>query len=164
MGCGKSTIGKKIAKKMGYTFLDLDQEIEKIEGKPIESIFHCDGEQYFRKLESDWLKNFKGTHTIISLGGGTPCFNNNIEVINLKGRSVYLKMKIGLLTDRLLNAKQKRPLIEQYKSNKSELKIQIEKLLTAREKYYSQAKLCFEADNMSKEKLDNLVKLINVSF
>jgi len=164
MGSGKSTIGKKIANKMGYNFIDLDQELEKNEGKSIESIFDCNGEQYFRNLESDWLKSFKADKTIVSLGGGTPCFNNNIETINYNGKSVYLKMNVGLLTDRLINAKQKRPLIEQYKSDKAELKHQVELLLTSREKYYGQAHLTFEADNMSKEKLNSLIDQINASF
>lgn len=161
MGCGKSTLGKKLAKKMAYSFIDLDKEIETSTNKSILEIFDTEGEAHFRNLETDWLKNYKGGNTIISLGGGTPCFNNNMESINSIGTSIYLNMNSGLLTNRLFNSKQKRPLIEKYKDDKIKLEEEISKLLNKRESYYNEASIIFEASDMTNSKFDLLITEIN---
>lgn len=161
MGCGKSTLGKKLAKKMSYSFLDSDKEIEQQEQISIQQIFDTKGEDYFRNLETEWLNNQKGGNSIISLGGGTPCFNCNIDLINSIGTSVYLQMNAGLLTNRLYHSKQKRPLIEKYKENKVQLEREIHSLLSQREVFYNEANIIFEASNMSNSKLDLLVTAIN---
>lgn len=160
MGCGKTSLGKKLAKKMGYGFVDLDKVIEQNEKLTIPEIFKIKGETYFRELESKWLSQYKENNFVISLGGGTPCFNENMEVINKIGISVYLKMNSGLLTDRLFHAKQKRPLIEEFKNNKEQLNVEIEKMLKIRAKYYEKANIDFEASNMSSVKMDVLSELI----
>ena len=161
MGSGKSTLGKKIARKMNFNFIDLDQIIENNENLSIQNIFETKGENYFRNLESKWLEEFDGNDTVISLGGGTPCFNNNIILINHKGISIYLKMNVGLLTNRLINAKQKRPLIEKYKSSPDALENYISTLLNDREKFYNKAHLTFNAHNIDKTKLNELINAIN---
>lgn len=161
MGCGKSTLGKKLAKKMSYSFIDVDKEIEQKELLSIQKLFDTHGEAYFRSLETEWLNNYKGSNTIISLGGGTPCFNNNIELINSIGTTVYLKMNAGLLTNRLYHSKQKRPLIEKFKDDKVQLEKEIHNLLSLREEFYNEANIIFEASNMSNSKLDLLITAIN---
>lgn len=163
MGSGKSTLGKKIAKVLDLYFVDLDLEIEKEEEMTISQIFEERGERAFRELETDWLNRFDGDDYLISLGGGTPCFNSNMTSINELGISIYLKMSVAALVKRLIDSKTKRPLIEKYKTNPDQLKKEITKLLSDREEFYSQANIVFEATNMSKLKLEELVKIISTS-
>jgi shikimate kinase len=93
MGSGKTSIGKKLAKKMKYAFLDLDQEIEKQENLSISEIFEIHGEDYFRVLEKKVLVDLTQlSNTVVSCGGGTPCHYNNIELINNAGISIYLQL------------------------------------------------------------------------
>ena len=160
MGCGKSSLGKKLAKKMDLNFLDLDRIIELNEDLSVNEIFKIKGEDYFRQLETEWLSSFEGDGNIISLGGGTPCFNDNIKQINSIGTSVYLQMNVGLLTDRLINSKQKRPLIEEFKHDKIKLTSVIEKLLKSRTVFYNEANVIFEASNVSVTKLNALISIV----
>ena len=102
MGCGKTTTGKKLAKKLGYSFLDLDKEIEKQQKNTIAQIFESKGEDYFRKLEHQFLTDFNlNKNTVVSCGGGTPCFYNNMEMMNKIGYTVYIQMTTEALFSRL---------------------------------------------------------------
>lgn len=161
MGCGKSTLGKKLAKNLGYSFIDSDKEIENLTNQSIEEIFDIKGEKYFRLLETEWLQNENNKNTVISVGGGTPCYYDNLNLIHSKGISIYLKMNSGLLTNRLFNSKQKRPLIEKFKHDKLLLELEINKLLTEREIFYNSATIIFDASNMSPAKMDLLNTAIN---
>ena len=161
MGCGKSSVGKKIANKMNMNFIDLDKIIEKNENTSIQTIFDIKGEPYFRALEKKWLLSYNGENSIISLGGGTPCYENNIELINKIGISIYLEMNTYALTNRLYNSKQKRPLIEKYKNDKGILYQEIEKLLSFRKETYKKANIIFEATNMSANKIEYLIEMLN---
>ncbi|MBL4594834.1 MAG: shikimate kinase [Flavobacteriales bacterium] len=157
MGSGKTTLGKRLANKLNKTFFDLDAEIEKDEGKSIDEIFSTHGEIYFRKLESSVLNKVINGHDnfVLSLGGGTPCFNENMELINQSGASIYLKYNAGMLTSRLINAKTKRPLIKDL--NELGLKAFVINKLMERENYYNLSKLVAEGDNL---KIDELINLI----
>lgn len=152
MGSGKSTIGKKLAKTLNYNFLDLDQIIEQQTSQSIANLFETKGEHYFRQLENDWLKNVNVQDTVIALGGGTPCFNDNMALINSKGHSVYVQLSVKILASRLAQAKTIRPIIEPYKSDLERLTIEVETLLTERLPYYELAHLTFESSDMSAEK------------
>ena len=149
MGSGKSTLGKKLANKLKLQFLDLDQLIEEQEHCTISEIFKNKGEDYFRALETAVLKDLMliKTDFVLSLGGGTPCFNNNIEFINSTGTSIYLKYNAGILTSRLLAAKQERPLIAG--KNEEELKQFVDDLLTQRESFYLKSKIVVEGATIS---------------
>ena len=160
MGCGKTSLGKKLAKRMNSEFIDLDKIIEEKEALSVEEIFSSKGEDYFRKLETDWLSNFNGKNHVISLGGGTPCFHDNMNHINSIGTSVYLQLSSELLTDRLFNSKQKRPIIESVKYDKVKLNLEIDKLLKKRTIFYSKASVVFEASNMSSTKIECLIDLL----
>ena len=86
MGCGKSTIGKMVAKEMNYTFIDLDREIEAAENRSITDIFKEDGEKAFRAIEAQFIIDISQKEkVIIACGGGTPCFGNNMSIMNMKG-------------------------------------------------------------------------------
>src|SRR4030095_14447942 len=97
MGAGKTTTGKKLASLLGYTFIDLDGRIEKETGLTVVELFQS-GEYKFREIESMVLTNTgELQNTIISCGGGTPCFNDNLSWMNSHGISVYIKMRPGAL-------------------------------------------------------------------
>src|SRR5688500_7831796 len=102
MGCGKSSAGKKLANKLGFEFIDLDEMIEKQYQKSVSEIFETEGENKFREYEHNCLKGLLDKENIvISLGGGTPCYYNNMELINTHGTSIYLKMSTEVLASRL---------------------------------------------------------------
>lgn len=157
MGSGKSTLGKKLANKLNITFFDLDTEIEKTENKTVAQLFEEKGEDSFRKLEKETLARIinKNENFVLSLGGGTPCFHKNMEVINESGISVYLKYNAGILTSRLINGKKERPLIKGLTEN--ELSVFVEEKLNEREIYYNKSKVIIEGDNV---KVDDVIRLI----
>ena len=111
MGSGKSLIGNDLAKKIKFDYLDLDDFIEIQEKKSISKIFKDHGEIYFRKKESLYLNEVVTAkkNTVISLGGGTPCFGNNLDTIlqNKNVESVYLQTSLDELTNRLFKEKSK---------------------------------------------------------
>ncbi|MCD6017597.1 MAG: Shikimate kinase [Bacteroidetes bacterium] len=141
MGCGKTTQGKKLAKELGYYFIDLDDYISNKYDQTITELFKEKGEAEFRKIETEALgecvkDNLKA---LIAVGGGTPCFNNNMELMVSNGKVIYLKMNAEALYNRLFNAKEDRPLIRD-KTNE-EMFLYIENLLKTREAFYEQAQI-----------------------
>ncbi|MFC2097302.1 shikimate kinase [Bacteroidota bacterium] len=144
MGCGKTSIGKKLANRLNLHFVDLDNYIEQKTGKKISLIFETQGEETFRKFENKYLKELqKKDNILISTGGGTPCFLENMELINNTGISIYLEMNTQSLVQRLMNAKSQRPLI--IGKNKKELADYVEKTLAEREQYYKKANIIINA-------------------
>ena len=151
MGSGKSTLGLKLSELLKYDYLDLDAYIQNKEGLSILEIFKTKGEIHFRKIESKYLKEVLLLEkTIVSLGGGTPCYGNNMEMISasLNSKSVYLKSSIPNLVERLFNERASRPLIA-HLNNKDELTEFIGKHLFERSVYYSQADITISIDNKS---------------
>ncbi len=139
MGSGKSTMGKKLSNRIGMTYIDLDSVIEDFEGRSIARIFADKGEAYFRKIESEVLRSQSETpDSVISCGGGTPCFNNNMEYMNASGETVYLQMTAGALISRLKNSRENRPLIADMDDR--DLNIYITKTLGERDRWYRMAK------------------------
>lgn len=142
MGSGKSLIGKGLSKEMKFEYVDLDDYIENREKKTIPKIFEEKGEIYFRKKESIYLKEIlEGKHNcVISLGGGTPCFSGNLEIVQNsdKTKSIYLQTSLEELTARLFKERSKRPLIAHLETLE-ELKDFIRKHLFERSFYYNQA-------------------------
>lgn len=113
MGSGKTTAGKKLAAKIDYHFLDLDQEIERIEGKSIPEIFKSKGEDYFRSREKAALQScFEKEKVVVACGGGTPCYFDNLKKMKANGVVVYLEMKPAALADRLKNGIAQRPVLQ----------------------------------------------------
>lgn len=140
MGSGKSTLGKQLAKKLNYQFIDLDHYIEMVEKKTINQIFSDDGEAHFRDLESKYLLEVldrQDQNILLSLGGGTPCFRNNMQVINEKSKSIFLNYPAKLLMDRLKAGIHKRPLLQG--KSEEELLDFIQSSLIKRNEYYTQA-------------------------
>jgi shikimate kinase len=139
MGCGKTTQGKKLAKEMGYHFIDLDDYIADEHDKTITDLFKEVGEEEFRKIETKALETCitENMKALIATGGGTPCFNDNLKLMKSNGKLIYLKMDAEALYNRLFNAKQDRPLIKDKAD--TEMLLYIENLLKVRETFYGQA-------------------------
>jgi len=154
MASGKTSKGKRLARKLNVPFIDLDQEIENQQKKSISSIFENKGEEYFRKLEADVLRSFlKNFKVVVAVGGGTPCFHNNMKYINQVGTSIYLKRSEARILGRLRQNKDKRPLVAAL--NDEELKAFITKSLLLRSPYYKKAKLLFDSDD---QQLTDLIR------
>lgn len=161
MGVGKSSIGKKLARKMNLSFIDTDDAIALQENKSINDIFESFGEAYFRNLEKDFLSKVKENSGIVfSTGGGMPCFHGNIDIMNKKGTTIYLKRPAKELLQRLVNAKKERPRIKHLSDD--ELLQQIKLDLLEREKYYLKADIVLERNEQGIESIiESLRKLSN---
>lgn len=151
MGSGKSTVGKKLASVLNFEYVDLDFFIENKEGKSVSELFSSKGEIYFRKVESRYLKELLSKeNTIVSLGGGTPCYGNNMQIISEANdsKSIYLKASIPNLVERVFGERKKRPLIA-HLENKEELIEFIGKHLFERSYYYQKADVTISVDDKS---------------
>jgi shikimate kinase len=138
---GKSTIGKKMAKELGYSFIDLDDLIVEQENVNIPEIFTHQGEDYFRKAEQKALFTaLEQPKVVIATGGGTPCFFENMEYINAHSLSIWINLSIPALVDRLLK-NQHRPL---YQLPEDELCQKIEETYQKRVFFYQKAKLVLD--------------------
>ncbi|NDF60776.1 MAG: AAA family ATPase [Crocinitomicaceae bacterium] len=156
MGCGKSTLGKKVANKIHYEFIDLDQLIEERTSSSISDIFQKKGEEFFRVLEHQIIVEIsKAKNTIIALGGGTPCYFNNLEIINETGVSLYLERPAKELYQRIKNAKDTRPLVRS-KSDEELLEF-IEKLLTERSFHYQRSTYTVPRNYLTSKGLTNYI-------
>ena len=162
MASGKSLVGKVLAKRLNFKFIDLDDYIEIQEKMSVKEIFSSKGEIYFRKAETRCLKNLleDSDKIVLSLGGGTPCYSGNMEIIlnDENSRSVYLKTGIATLVERLKNEKSKRPLIAHIKSDDILTEF-IGKHLFERTSFYNQAKIKITTDNKNeREIVDELIE------
>tara|TARA_B100000886_G_scaffold220991_1_gene153640 strand:- start:102 stop:635 length:534 start_codon:yes stop_codon:yes gene_type:complete len=161
MGAGKSLIGKSLSKKINYKFYDLDNYIEVNEGKKVSEIFNQENEVYFRKIENKYLDQLSSIKEkkIISTGGGTPCFKNNLNIIQNSSDSIsiYLKANVNTLVFRLKNSIRKRPLIS-HLNDDQELRDFITKHLFERSFYYEKSDIKIKTDDLE---LNDIVKLIS---
>ncbi len=161
MGSGKSTIAKKLSKETTKKMVDLDDFIEKKEKLSIPQIFKTKGEIYFRKIERAYLKELldDSTIAIISLGGGTPCYGDHLELIQKTENlvSVYLSVPLKTLTDRLYQEKKNRPLIS-HLDTKEMLEDFIRKHLFERSFYYNHADIVIQTESKSVDKITDEIK------
>ncbi|HEX7413274.1 MAG TPA: shikimate kinase [Bacteroidia bacterium] len=137
--CGKTTIGKYLAEKTNATFIDLDEYIVAKERASIAQLFQEKGEAYFREIEHTCLKEIIETkpRSIVALGGGTPCFYNNLNFICISGTVFYLHAAAETIFLRIKQQGTERPLF--FNLSDGELKEKIDLLLQQREVYYVQA-------------------------
>lgn len=157
MGCGKSTIAKALGDKLQLNTLDLDNYIADKEKDSIKNIFKNKGEIYFRKQEGIYLNELLKSEQkfILALGGGTPCYGNNMELIKNRSNSFYLKAKIDTLFQRLRAENASRPLISEL--NDEKLKEFIAKHLFERAPFYEQSTHTISIDNKSVEAIVNQI-------
>lgn len=155
MGSGKSHISKILSDKLNFKLIDLDKEISKRNKMTIPEIFDKKGEIYFRKLERETLEEILASekNTILSLGGGTPVYYNNMEIINHNSKSVFLRASVSTLTERLSKQKEKRPLIANITDeNLAEF---IAKHLFERNDFYNKAQISIITDNRTPKDIVN---------
>jgi shikimate kinase len=157
MGSGKSTAGRKLASQLNWSFIDLDEKIQKMEGMKIPDIFSLKGEPYFRKLEAKALQELKSVkETVISTGGGTPCFADNMDFMMSSGLTVYIRMTPLNLKKRLEGSVEGRPLLKEV--DMKDLQEYITSKLAEREKWYSRAEIVIDVVNNDLPDLLSLIK------
>ena len=155
MGSGKSHWGKIWASKNKYSFYDLDAQIEKAFKMTIEEIFEKKGEEKFREIERLYLRKMETKKNyLLSCGGGTPCFFDNLSFMKLHGTVIYLKASAQYLLDRVMDETKKRPLLKEV--NSSELLFFIQQKLKEREPVYLQADHILEVEKLNEDSLSGL--------
>ncbi len=156
MGCGKSSFGRRLAKKLDYYFLDLDDEVEFKTGKTIDEIFKMDGENAFRLIEQEVLREtLVHKNTIIATGGGTPCYADNMDFMNSEGVTVYLRMSAVSIKHRLELARRVRPLVKGLTGDA--LLEFVRKKLTEREQWYLKSHCVIKGETV---KPDHVISLV----
>lgn len=153
MGSGKSHISIILSQKLNFRVIDLDREISLQNNLSIPEIFEKRGEIYFRKVEKEILEVILSTqdNIVLSVGGGTPAYYNNMETINSLSTSIFLQTSVPVLTERILKLKEKRPLIARI--NDEDIPEFIAKHLFERNIFYSKAKFKVITDRKDPEKI-----------
>lgn len=157
MASGKTTVGKQLAESLNMNFVDLDAFIEQKAGKTISELFAVKGEIYFRKLEREALiEVLEAKNTVVALGGGTPCYYDNMDLINQYGKTIYLRGGVGTLTSRLINEKENRPMISHLPDD--EIPEFIAKHLFERSGFYNRAQHIVDIEKLEVKELINQLK------
>ena len=154
MGCGKSSLGRKIAKRGGMRFVDMDSMIEEREGASVSDIFHYQGETYFREKERGLIEELatEQDDVVVSTGGGVPTWQDNMARMNEIGECVYLRRTAEQIASRLSpHGRQKRPKLRGL--NDDELVAFMTANMAEREPFYAQAKHCVDCVSLSDEEL-----------
>lgn len=162
MASGKSSLGKKLARRLRYKFVDTDSVIETRENAEIADIMKYEGEDYFRALEAEVLRDVSSAdNTVVSTGGGMPMFRDNMEFMQEEGVTVYLKRSAEQIVSRLTPyGKHKRPKLRNL--NDEELKEYIAKSLGERDVVYSQSKITVDCEHLSDDEIvENIIKQTN---
>ena len=158
MGSGKTTIGRIVANHLNINFLDLDSYIEQSEHMKVSSIFKQKGEIYFRKKEREYLKEILSntSNIVLSLGGGTPCFGDNMEQINkTTNNSFYINVAIPELAKRLISEKNQRPIIAHLQDD--EMTEFIGKHLFERSYFYNMAHHTIKSEQHTATELAEMI-------
>lgn len=152
MGCGKTTIGRKLASKLGWAFIDLDAAIEENTGRSIPDYFKEQGEPAFRKKESEILKGLDyPENAVVATGGGAPCYFDNMEWMKKQGVTVYISLTPASLALRLERAEGERPVLQSFKG--AALVGFIAGKLSERLTYYEQADIILKGNGLTANKL-----------
>ncbi len=147
MGAGKTTLGKAFARELGVPFIDLDWYIEERFHKSVGELFAEYGEEYFRMQERNMLHEVgEFEDVVISTGGGTPCFFDNMDYMNRQGQTVFLDVSPDILFRRLRVATQQRPILRGKTDD--ELRAFIVRALDSRKPFYSQARYRFDGGHL----------------
>ena len=161
MGSGKTYWGKMLAAANNFSFIDLDEAIEKKTGRTVAEIFENIGEEYFRMIETKKLRSLvKKRNTIIACGGGTPCFYENMQWMNDHGKTIYLSSTPEDILKRVLSEMEKRPLIKNL--NQAELYFFIQQKLREREPFYNQSKFIVQSNEASIHSFASIISNVNL--
>ena len=166
MGCGKSTLGKALAQRCDIEFIDLDDYIETRAGKKIREIFADEGEAAFRGIEREMLLEVsEKANVLVACGGGTPCFGDNMSLMNSRGITVLLQTSHERLFERSKRGRHKRPLIAALTDE--QLDVFIEEQLEKRMPHYSKSAEIFDStlledENQIEEKCNAFISRFNL--
>ena len=159
MGAGKSSLAKKLASAANWQLIDLDKVIEQSQGASISEIFEKKGEESFRLLErAALMEAMRVDEAIISVGGGAPCFYDNETDMKKSGLCVWLDAPIALLANRLINAKEIRPLVMGL--NEEEIIEKLDELYAKRSSFYASAHMILSVNKMSVQESTRLLTSI----
>ena len=149
MSSGKTHRGKLISRRLNIPFFDLDEQIEAAEGRSISEMFLHQGEEYFRRKEKEVLHIISESHDtfLMSCGGGTPCYYNNIDYMNKSGITVWISSSIDTMHQRLLKDRKKRPVLSGLSDE--QLRSYIIKKFSDRKIYYEQAAVIIDEETIS---------------
>jgi len=153
---GKSTLGLQLAEHLQIPFFDTDAIIEDMEGMKVSEIFTKHGEARFRDLEHELMANWKLSHVVVATGGGLPCHNDLIDILNSKGKTIWLQASIDALSERLSQSEVIRPLTD-GKSDK-ETKSKLKELLKNRKPIYSKAQIRVKVESDSEVTLRKILR------
>jgi shikimate kinase len=157
MGAGKTTAARRLANRLGWEVADTDALFEEKYKVSVCDFFQKYDEPLYRKLESEVLKETKNLkNTVISTGGGTACYFDNMDWMNQHGLTIFLRISEKAVIDRLLHAKRKRPLA--IGKSEAELTEFVSKHYTSRLPFYEKAKITVKAEDFD---LENLIEMIN---
>ena len=157
MGCGKTTLGKKLAAALKLSFIDLDTFLEEKYFRTIPQIFAEEGEAGFRLKEQKVLHEVASfDNIIVATGGGAPCFFNNMELMNNTGYCIFLDIDTSTLVKRLINAKTERPIIKGKSAD--ELHHFIEEMMLKRRPYYEKAKYILKDSEIKPQQVIELIE------
>jgi len=159
MGCGKSTLGKELAKLMNLPWVDLDEAIEGKSGQSITALFSAFGEAGFRKVESELLREYglNDQSFVMATGGGTPVYENNMAFMNSTGTTVYLKVDSEELVRRLWQDRSARPLLSALKEE--EVESFVRSHFNLREPRYVESHLIWNTDEEESSIIRRIVSL-----
>ena len=158
MGCGKSSIGRRLAARLRVPFVDMDTEIERREGLSVSEIFARYGEAHFRRVEREVLADLCAMERgVVATGGGVPCGEGNMARMNRAGLTVYFRMSPDKLVRRLEHGRDKRPLIRHM--DDEQLLAYISEHLARREPFYAQAGLVVACDHISDDYIARHIEL-----
>jgi shikimate kinase len=156
---GKSTLGKIIAEKLNFHFIDLDEAISQQQCKSINALFDEFGEDGFRKIEQQLLVNTLFlTETVIACGGGTPCYSDNIDFLLRNGTVIYLEVDEPVLLDRMLQNSAERPLFKG--KTKEEIATHITNLIGVRKEFYESANITIKNNNDEESAVTDILKYL----
>jgi shikimate kinase len=160
-GSGKSLLGKRISKSINLPFIDLDEKIRVHEGMLVREIFKTKGQDYFRRVEAEVLREqIKQPEFVMATGGGTPVFFGNMELINSTGISVYLNTSIPVIAERMgSDEKKSRPLLAE--ADDSSMETRLLNLLETRKEFYEQAHFKVKGDTITAFEIIQLVTSAN---
>ena len=161
MGCGKSYIGKRLAKSLGLSFIDLDDFIEEQEGRSIKEVFEKEGEAYFRRIEKEALRAMNQfDQTVIATGGGAPCFLDNSDWMKEYGITIYLQTPVEVIMKYLIRGRAKRPLLKGL--DDEALQVFIQGKLKERESFYKNVHLIYERQIGGDEAVQELTQYFSM--
>jgi shikimate kinase len=160
-GSGKSLLGKRISKSINLPFIDLDEQIRLQEGMLVSEIFKTKGQDYFRRVEAEVLREqIKQPEFVMATGGGTPVFFGNMELINNTGISVYLNTPISVIVERMGSDERKsRPLLAE--TDEGSLEAKLLNLLEVRKSFYEQAHFTVKGDTITAFEIIQLITSAN---